>query len=169
MQKNDSWARAHFSIYWSSYFLGVASLYFILNRGDYTILDWIHLFIHEPGHYLFATLGRFMGMLGGTLMQILLPLICIISFYRWKKKISVQLCLFWLAHSLINVSVYIDDANKMKLRIIGDIHDWNWILGKLNITGYATELGWFVFGLAIATFIFMIIIPKYMVESESLI
>lgn len=153
----------HLSKYWSSYILGLLSLYFIFNRGEYTILDWFHLFIHEPGHFLFAIFGRFLGMLGGTLMQILLPLVCAILFFRWKKKFSVQLCLFWLAHSLINVSVYIDDADKMKLRIIGKIHDWNWILGKMDITEHASEIGYFVFGLAIVTFLLMVLVPRFMV------
>jgi len=157
------------SVYWGSYLLGIASIYFILSRGNYTILDWLHLFIHEPGHFLFAIFGGFIGMLGGTLMQTLLPLACAILFYRWKKIFSVQLCLFWLAHSLINVSVYVDDADKMKLRIIGKIHDWNWILGKLNVTEYATEIGYFVFGMAISIFIFMILAPKLMTRTEMVI
>jgi hypothetical protein len=57
-------------------------MYFILNRGEYAILDWFHLFIHEPGHFLFAISGRFVGMLGGALMQTLLPLACAILFFR---------------------------------------------------------------------------------------
>jgi hypothetical protein len=74
--------------------------------------------------------------------------------------------LFWLAHCLINVSVYVDDADKMKLRTIGKIHDWNWILGKLNATEYATEIGYLVFGLAISIFIFMILVPKFMTSTK---
>jgi len=157
----------HISKFWSSYVLGLLSLYFIFNRGDYTILDWVHLFIHEPGHFLFAIFGRFFGMLGGTLMQLLLPLICAILFFRWKKIIRTQLCFFWLGHSLINVSVYVDDADKMILRIIGKIHDWNWILGKLDITEYATECGFFVFGTAIFTFIIMTFIPMFIKRNEA--
>lgn len=163
---NSSSIKEHLSLYWSSYLLGISSLYFLFSRGEYTFLDWIDLFIHEPGHFIFYIFGTFIGFLGGTLMQIIIPSMCAIFLFRWGNKILTQLSLFWLGHNFINISVYVDDANKMRLRLIGKVHDWNWILGKLELVEYAEEIGWIVFGFAVLIFILMLFVPKYVRDTN---
>lgn len=153
--------KAHIKNYWLSYILSFAAIYFLLNRGYYTFLDLIDLFIHEPGHLLFGVFGEFVQFLGGTLMQIILPLGMAIVFFRMGKKYLSQIFLFWLGHNFINISVYVDDANKMKLKIIGGAHDWNWILNRIDLVEYAAEIGYAFVGLAILSFLFMFFIPYF--------
>lgn len=157
--------KTHFKNYWLGYILFAAGIYFVSIRGTYTFLDFIDLLIHEPGHLIFGLFGEFIQFLGGTLMQILLPLsMAIISFIKgWKY--TTQLFLFWLGHNFINISVYVDDANKMKLHIIGGIHDWNWMLNKIGLIDYAEEIGLFFVGLSIITFIVMFFVPYFFIET----
>jgi hypothetical protein len=93
------------------------------------VIDMINLFIHEAGHFLFKIFGRWVYFLGGSLFQVLLPLALVITTWR-SSKAFVLYPLFWVGESMINVSVYIQDAPYRKLHLIGKglIHDWNWLL-----------------------------------------
>lgn len=147
--------------YWLSYLLSFAAIYFLTNRGSYTFLDFVDLLIHEPGHLIFGIFGDFVQFLGGSLMQIILPLsIGVYSLYKGYKYFA-QLFFFWLGHNLINISVYADDANKMKLHLIGGIHDWNWLLGRMKMIDYAEEVGYLFVGFSIISFIIMFFIPYF--------
>lgn len=93
------------------------------------IIDTINLFIHEAGHWFLRPFGMFVHILGGSLVQCLLPLALVIVTLR--QNIShVVYPGFWLGENLLNVSVYIADAPSRKLKLIakGLIHDWNWLL-----------------------------------------
>ncbi|MEJ5306228.1 MAG: hypothetical protein WHV63_09830 [Ignavibacteria bacterium] len=162
---NDT-LKSHFKNYWLSYLLSFAAIYFLLNRGTYTFLDLIDLFIHEPGHLIFGLFGEFIQFLGGTLMQIILPFSVGVVFFLKGQTYLSQIFFFWLGHNFINISVYVDDANKMKLRIIGGAHDWNWILNKLNIVEYAEEIGYAFVAMAIFSFLFMFFVPYFIRDYE---
>ena len=49
---------------------------------------------------------------------------------------------FWFGENLLNISVYIADARKMELPLVGGgEHDWNIILTGLHILNYDTVIG----------------------------
>lgn len=154
----------HLKKYWLSYILLAAGIFFVSIRGTYTFLDFIDLLIHEPGHLVFGLFGQFAQFLGGTLLQILLPLSMAILFFIKGSKYLTQLFLFWLGHNFINISVYVDDANKMKLKIIGGVHDWNWILNRIGLIEFAEEIGLIFVGLSIITFIIMFFVPYFFID-----
>ena len=112
------------------------------------VIDLINLFIHEAGHFFFKIFGRWIYFLGGSLFQIMLPLALVVVTWRNNPRYIV-LPAFWLGESMINVSVYIQDAPHKQLKLIakGLIHDWNWLLsGNLD---WAEPLGLTVFYLGI--------------------
>jgi hypothetical protein len=110
------------------------------------VMDTINLFIHEAGHLFTRPFGQFICVLGGSLVQVLLPLALLIV--TWRKDIrQTPPVAFWVGESMINVSVYIADAPYRKLKLIasGLIHDWWWLLnGDADI---AEPLSWTVYGL----------------------
>jgi len=113
------------------------------------ILDTINLFIHEAGHFFFRILGQFIYVLGGSLFQVLLPAALLVVV--WRQNIGqIWYPGFWVGESMVNVSVYIQDAPYRKLKLIarGLIHDWHWLLNGDPDT--AEVLGGIVYWLGIA-------------------
>jgi hypothetical protein len=113
--------------------------------GAVPFLDGIDLAIHEFGHMLFmpfgiAFLGRTMVILGGSLTQVMFPLIFVFYFLRdhenSKRDVhAAMLCLWWASMNLLSVAMYCADAGPMKLMLVSggtgqevEGHDWNNLL-----------------------------------------
>lgn len=114
------------------------------------IMDLLNLYVHEAGHFFFSPFGRFLHILGGSVLQVLLPLILAVATFRQAPHHAAY-PLFWTGESLVNVSPYITDAPAMKLPLIarGLVHDWNYLLqGRLD---WAEPLGETAFLLGILT------------------
>jgi hypothetical protein len=141
------------------------ALYFIISRGQYTLIDNADLIIHEAGHFFFGFLGSFIHAAGGTLMQILFPLFLAGYFFRSGYRAGVQVFLFWLGQNLVNISVYAADARVRKLHLLGNgKHDWYYMLGQLNLLAQAELVGYLFFSLAIIALVMAIILPLYLDE-----
>ena len=137
-------------------------IYLILHRGEYGIIDNADLVIHEAGHFFFMFFGKFIYTLGGTLMQIILPSIIAWYFFRNYYKTGVQFSLLWLGQNLINISVYAADAKAKSLPLLGGdkvYHDWNYLLGQLNLLNYDAEVGYVFVGLAVLVFGASLLMP----------
>ncbi len=117
--------------------------------GSLTIhgIDWeviggsfmhnINLAFHEFGHVLFAPLGELMMFLGGSLFQILLPLICLGVFsFQQHDNFAASIMLAWCGQSFVDVAPYIRDAEYRALPLVGGAteanHDWGNILTMLD-------------------------------------
>ena len=140
-------------------------LYFVLTRGEYTLMDSADLIIHEAGHFFFRFFGRFMMFLGGTLMQLILPGILIFYFLVNDYRLGTQASLFWLGHNLINISVYAADARARQLPLLGGSaveHDWWTMLGMLGLLEYDQIIGYGFFILAIVVFAVLLALPRVM-------
>lgn len=138
------------------------AVYFILNRGDFSLLDNADLVIHEAGHLFFFFFGRFIYTAGGTLMQIFLPTLLAWYFFKESYRTGIQFSLFWLGQNLINISVYSADAQARKLHLLGGsnvYHDWAYMLNALGIITYDAEVGYFFYGLAILVLMLSIFLP----------
>ena len=102
------------------------------------------LIFHEAGHVLFSPLGRFMTVLGGSLFQVLVPVICAGTFlYQQNDRFAAAVCTWWAGQNLVDLAPYIADARRLKLVLLGgrtgaevEGHDWEYLL---------TSLGWMRF------------------------
>lgn len=138
------------------------ALYWVLNRGDYGLLDNIDLVIHEAGHFFFSLFGKFIYTLGGTLMQIILPSVIAVFFFRNNYRTGVQFGLLWLGQNFINISVYAADARAQKLPLLGGkkvYHDWHYLLGELGLLNSDYVIGYTFLGIAIFIFLVAILMP----------
>jgi len=139
------------------------AIYFLLNRGEYTLLDNADLVIHEAGHFFFMFFGQFIQMAGGTLMQIIFPLFLAWYFYRTGYTTGVQIFVFWLGQNLINISVYAADAPTRKLPLVsGGKHDWYYLLSKTGILEFADAVGILFVIFAALAFLLSMAIPRFM-------
>ncbi len=107
------------------------------------IFKGIDLAFHEMGHVIFAPLGEFMGIAGGSIFQCLVPLLSTLMFFRQRDYFGIAFCFGWLSCNLFDVATYAADASAMALPLVtpfkgsGDvIHDWNYILESLNMLQY---------------------------------
>lgn len=115
---------------------------FILDGTDWksiggSFLHNINLPFHEFGHVLFMPFGRFWHILGGSLFQILLPLLILLGFsIQQKDNFGASIMLWWCGQNFIDVSPYIADAQLRSLPLIlgmgEESHDWG---NLLTMTG----------------------------------
>jgi hypothetical protein len=123
--------------------ISLISLYFLIQslHEPYTsILSSVNLIFHESGHAIIFFLGSFMQILGGSIMQILVPTILVAYFFVKQKPYETSLLSLWVADNFFNVSTYAGDAIKLQLPLLGDLgpesHDWFNILNSLNLLKY---------------------------------
>jgi hypothetical protein len=119
------------------------------------VLAFVHLIdlvFHEAGHVIFGFLGQFMGVLGGSLNQMLIPAVCTGYFLRQGRRAAAAVTLFWTGESLADVAIYVADGRDMALPLLAEglVHDWNWILSQLSLRDQAGPIGRVVFGIAVA-------------------
>jgi hypothetical protein len=114
---------------------------------------------HEMGHLVFNNFGDFLAVLGGTAAQLFLPTVCLILTFRRKQWFTVSLFAFWVGQSLVQVSTYIRDARTQQLKLFSPgmifgasnpIHDWHFVLDKLNLLWADQFLGWMVYLLGLS-------------------
>jgi len=115
------------------------------------VLDGANLIFHEAGHVLFLFFGEFLQILGGSLMQVVIPSTCTVYFWLHEQRSSSAVTLFWTGESITNVAIYVADARRMELPLIGGDHDWNYLLGRLSLLDQAESLGRLVFFLGVIT------------------
>jgi hypothetical protein len=122
---------------------------YAMDIGDAEInASFMHLIvlpIHEAGHVLFIPFGRFMTLLGGSLMQVLLPLVLMASFVfgfggSRRDNFAASLMLWWAAMAMVDLAPYVWDALDPKMMLLGgktgaesDGHDWQNLLGDLGL------------------------------------
>jgi hypothetical protein len=106
-----------------------------------SVLHLVNLPFHEAGHLFFRPLGLFVSALGGSLGQLLMPLICLGTFLlKMRNPFGAAVCLWWVGQSFMDMAPYIADARAMRLILLGGVtgheangyHDWNFILGRLD-------------------------------------
>ena len=117
---------------------------FVMNPYEIgsSFMHNINLVFHEAGHVIFRPFGWFMTILGGTLFQLIMPLIVMLAFIiKNHDNFAASIGLWWLGQSFMDSAPYIDDALDQKLVLLGGRtgadapgnHDWNNILGELNM------------------------------------
>jgi hypothetical protein len=121
------------------------------NTGErwIPVLDSANLAFHEAGHPLFWLLDNRLGVYGGTLGQLALPLIVAASFWRRRDAFATALVLVWLFQNFFNIARYMADARAQMLPLVGGGHDWTEIFARwqvlhldTRIAGIVGVLGW---------------------------
>ena len=104
------------------------------STSGFLVLDHVNLPFHEFGHLVFGIAGDWIGIWGGTVMQLIIPLGISIAFLLRGESAGALFCLSWTGENLLNISVYIADARSMALPLVGGgEHDWNIILSELGL------------------------------------
>lgn len=134
--------------------LAVGALGIAAGRLNAWLLDNVNLVFHEAGHVIFALGGEFIGILGGSLMQVLIPVVCGVALLQRGDPFGVALCGLWTGQSMVNVAIYAGDARQLALPLLGGeyvIHDWNYLLGKLGLLEWDRFLAGMITLMAVLT------------------
>ena len=121
--------------------------WFCLRSPDtYRWLDSLDLAIHETGHLVFAFGGEFLGLLGGTFFQLLVPAAFAVALFRRGDRHGATVPLWWMGQNCWNISVYIKDARSQDLPLVGGgEHDWAILLEQWGWLDHDQSLGRAVF------------------------
>lgn len=124
------------------------------------IISSLNIFFHEAGHWIFGIFGRFIGVLGGTLGELLMPSIFIVYFYAHRNIPGQVFGWWWLSTAFYSVAIYMADARAQVLPLIGGPggHDWLYLLGTTGLLDCDTFLSKIVIIIALSISIYMIIL-----------
>jgi len=132
-------------------FYALLLLYLAGHFSEPTLLDNVHLPIHEGGHLLFGWLGEKPMLWGGTILQLLVPALLAGSFAVRGDLAGTTFCSVGFFHSLNGVATYMIDALKRELPLVTvgasadeAEHDWVRIFSDLGVLPHAIQIGNFV-------------------------
>jgi hypothetical protein len=123
-------------------------IYAALNTSGFLFIDHANLMIHEVGHAAFSWAGYTLHILGGTLMQILVPLVFGILFYRRRETTAVACAAFWGFQNFLYIATYMADARRSALPLVGaDESDWTILFTQWGVLQYDTTIASWVRGI----------------------
>lgn len=98
----------------------------------------ITLAFHELGHVVFSVFGRTWMLLGGSLMQLLVPsAAALYLLIRQGDWFGLSVGQAWLAFSSWDLATYVGDANKEQLPLVSlggtPEHDWSTLLTQWHV------------------------------------
>ncbi|MBN1664860.1 MAG: zinc ribbon domain-containing protein [Deltaproteobacteria bacterium] len=129
------------------------------NYAGRSILHLVNLPFHEAGHIFFGFFGEFIRSLGGSLGQLLMPLICLFTLLlKTRDTFGSAVCLWWFGENFLDIAPYMNDANKLTMPLLGGntgssapygFHDWEYILTESGLIKHTDILANGTFGLGV--------------------
>jgi hypothetical protein len=118
------------------------------NYAGESVLHLVNLVFHEAGHIVFAPFGQFLTAAGGSILQVLVPVVCGVALFRAADRFGATVGLWWAGQSLLDLAPYIADARALRLVLLGgrtgaevEGHDWEYLLSALGWSRHDTTLG----------------------------
>lgn len=113
------------------------------NYVGKSFMHLVNLPFHEAGHITFLPFGRVLHSLGGSLGQVIMPLVCtLVLLIKTRDTFGASIGLWWMGESILDMAPYINDARSMSLPLLGGntgasapygFHDWNFVLSELDL------------------------------------
>ena len=131
-------------------------LFLLINKSSSTWatifnpLDWLNFGMHELGHFIFQPFGEFLKIAGGSIFQLLVPLLWLAGFLQKKMYFAASMCIAWLGMNFFDVAIYAADARARMLSLSSfaglsgeqsdalydRAHDWYQMLNRTNLLDY---------------------------------
>ena len=118
---------------------------FPINLENLLVQNFL-LIIHEAGHTFSGIQGnRTFTILGGSLYEIMLPVLILGYFWYNRISLGVQFGCYLVGAAFISVGFYASDAGARQLPLIGGLgdsaHDWGNLLSSWNLLHLDAEIG----------------------------
>jgi hypothetical protein len=124
-------------------------LYAAKNGSGFLFLDLANLMIHEAGHPLFGIIGggaetgfgHTLMVLGGTLFELIVPLVCAAYFFFRREATGAAFCAFWFFENFLYIGTYMADARASALLLVGSgDSDWEVLFTQWNLMLHDTQI-----------------------------
>lgn len=113
-------------------------------KSGFLFLDFANLAIHEAGHICFSWGGHTLMILGGTLGELLVPLLCAAFFWFHRQTYGLAFSLFWFFENFLYIGTYMADARTLSLPLVNsDESDWTILFGQWGVLDYDQKIGHF--------------------------
>lgn len=115
----------------------IGSLFLAARPQPWIFLDWVNLAFHEAGHIFLLPFGETLHFLGGTLLQLAIPVGAGAHLLlRKESPFGAALCGWWFGENFLGISVYMADARELKLPLVGGgENDWNHLFYQWGLLG----------------------------------
>ena len=110
-----------------------------------------------------------MGIAGGSLFQVIFPVV-FVGYFLWQRSYySAAIVLLWVGQSILNVWVYASDAVIMQLVLTsgftgseGSFHDWNYLLDHFGMLGSTKTVAGIIRFIGTSTIIIASVLSIYL-------
>jgi hypothetical protein len=118
------------------------------NGAGGSLLHLVNPPFHEAGHVFFAPFGDFMRSLGGTLGQMIRPMVCcLVLLFKTRDRFGAAAALGWFGENFIDLAPCINDAGTGELPLLGGntgahapygFRGWEYLLTETDRPGRST-------------------------------
>ena len=109
--------------------------------GFVFLLDHANLLFHEAGHPIIGLFSQRLETYGGTIGQLVFPIVLAVSFWRKGQALPFAAALIWFFENWLNIAHYMADARALELPLVGGgDHDWNTIFSRWRLLAYDTRI-----------------------------
>lgn len=128
-------------IVWIIFYL-LFLLYAAADHTGFLFIDYVNLIIHEGGHFFFSWFGYTIMILGGTLGELLVPLLCAAYFWWKRETTAVAFCSFWFFENFLYIGTYMSDARTAALPLVGsEESDWTILFAQWGVLARDQQIG----------------------------
>ncbi|MDP3480967.1 MAG: CHY-type zinc finger protein [Desulfoprunum sp.] len=116
------------------------------NYAGNSFLHLVNLPFHETGHIVFRPFGSFITSLGGTISQLLMPIICFsVLLIKTRDTFGSSVTLWWFGENFFDIAPYVNDARSLTMPLVGGnfgysspygFHDWEYLLTESGLLQY---------------------------------
>ena len=163
--------QAYWTLNFNIFFSITYSFPFPINLEKFLINNFL-LIVHEAGHTFFSIFGlRILTILGGSLNEILLPLLIVIFtiFNRYSK--GTQFALYLFGTAWFDVAFYVADGGQRQLPLIGNLgkesHDWYNLLWHWDMLEADKTFALIFVIIGILVYLVSLTVPLWMKQYET--
>jgi hypothetical protein len=142
------WARVALLAFFAVWGLALMRLNYRTGEMATAFIHGPLLVFHEAGHVIFRPLGEWVTVLGGTLGQLMMPIILAVALLRKNRDpFGAAIGLWFLGVSVMDVAPYVYDALHPQLMLLSGTtgeeggHDWIYLLSSTGLLHRAHMLG----------------------------
>jgi hypothetical protein len=130
--------------------LAAYSVPVVADARGASLLNCVNIAVHETGHVLFAQSGGTLALLGGTLLQLLLPLALAMHFTMRRDEHAASVCVWWIGQNLIVIGSMMAGTTDLALPDPwrGE-QEWHLLFGQWDVILFAMQYAQLTRGLGV--------------------